>query len=37
VNNQEELIFVGTLAQLRESMHREGDLEDLFLELTAEE
>jgi ABC-2 type transport system ATP-binding protein len=35
--NKGKLIFVGTLAQLRESMHREGDLEDLFLELTAEE
>ena len=32
-----KLIFIGTLAQLREYMHREGDLEDLFLELTAEE
>jgi len=31
------LIFVGTLDELRRFMHREGDLEDLFLELTAEE
>ncbi|MBM3334524.1 ABC transporter ATP-binding protein [Candidatus Sumerlaeota bacterium] len=32
-----KLIFVGTLAELRVFMHREGDLEDLFLELTAED
>ena len=31
------LIFVGTLADLRQATHRDGDLEDLFLELTAEE
>jgi len=32
-----KLLFVGTIAELRTFMHREGDLEDLFLELTAEE
>ncbi|MCX8037252.1 MAG: ABC transporter ATP-binding protein [Candidatus Sumerlaeia bacterium] len=32
-----KLIFIGTLMELRAFMRREGDLEDLFLELTAEE
>jgi len=31
------LIFIGTLAELRQATHRDGDLEDLFLELTADE
>jgi ABC-2 type transport system ATP-binding protein len=35
--HQGQLIFIGTLAELRDRMHRDGDLEDLFLELTAEE
>jgi len=35
--NQGRLIFVGSLAELRERMHRDGDLEDLFLELTAQD
>jgi ABC-2 type transport system ATP-binding protein len=32
-----KLIFIGTIEELRHTAHREGHLEDLFLELTAEE
>ena len=31
------LLFLGTIAQLRERLARDGSLEDLFLQLTEEE
>lgn len=31
-----ELLFVGTKEQLREQLHKDGNLEDLFLELTSD-
>lgn len=31
-----ELIFVGTVAEMREHFHSEGSLEEMFLELTAD-
>jgi len=35
--NHGRLIFIGTLEELRRETHRDGDLEELFLELTSEE